>query len=209
MNKLLVVFALLGLSGAATAQDEPRVAAERARIKAERASAETSFHAEERACYGKFAVNDCVNAAKARRRAVVTPLQRQEIALNDAERRRKAAERSREGEERAAAERRREESQRAKAQAGQKEREADAAEKAAARATDQVVGPGKRALRQEEVKKRKAEQSAERSRKADQATQNRERHERRVAEAEDRKAKLEKRVAARKKPAASALPVPP
>ena len=52
----------------ARAQDEdPGVAAQRARIASERKEAEAAFTARQKQCYLKFAVNDCVKAAKSQR----------------------------------------------------------------------------------------------------------------------------------------------
>jgi colicin import membrane protein len=209
MKQLLLVLALMGLSIGARAQDDPGTGAERARLKSERASVEAAFKAEEKACYGKFAVTDCLNAAKTRRRVALADLQRQEISLNDAERRRKAAQRVRTTEERAAAEREREETQRAKAAAGHKQRAQQAADKAAGRSSEDAARPGKAAQRQEQLEKRRTEQDAAHERKVAQEAENRARYERRMAVAEERRAKLEKKVAERKKPAASALPAPP
>lgn len=68
------------------------VARERGRIEQERRQQEARFAAEEAACYQRFAVNDCLREVRVRRRAVFEDLRRQDIALNDAERRRRAAE---------------------------------------------------------------------------------------------------------------------
>jgi colicin import membrane protein len=68
------------------------VEAERARIDTERKQVEAKFKVEEAACYKKFAVNDCINEHRAVRRTALADLRRQEISLNDAERKRKGAE---------------------------------------------------------------------------------------------------------------------
>ena len=94
MNRLAVLLIAFCLAAAAQAQqDEASLAAERARLGNERARVDAEFKAEEKACYGKFAVNDCLAAAKSKRRQALGDLRRQEIALNDAERKRKAIER--------------------------------------------------------------------------------------------------------------------
>lgn len=102
MIQTFLVAALLALCGAAQAQDAATDAAERARIGAERSRAEAEFSAAEQACYAKFAVNDCISKARARLRTVLADLRRQEVGLNDAERRRRAADRLREIESRQA-----------------------------------------------------------------------------------------------------------
>lgn len=102
---LLCLAGLLG-SVSVTAQIADgglQVAAEHARIDAERQRIEKRFAEEEAACFQKFAVNDCRDASRARRRVDMADLRRQEIALNDAERKRKGAEQLQRMEEAAAA----------------------------------------------------------------------------------------------------------
>lgn len=89
--------AALALPVSAQPQDE---AAQRARIAEERARAETEFEQAHKACYARFAVNDCISDARARRREQMADLRRQELALNDAERRRRGEERLRDLESR-------------------------------------------------------------------------------------------------------------
>lgn len=67
-------------------------AAERSRIARERSAVHQRFEDESRACYQRFAVNDCLEQARSLRREQLGDLRRQEISLNDADRRRKAAE---------------------------------------------------------------------------------------------------------------------
>ena len=201
MKTLLVLLVLLGPALSLRAQEAGEVAAERARLQAQRAQAEDVFKAEEKACYAKFAVNDCVDAARAKRREVLAGLRKQEIALNDAERRRKAAERLRDIEERTSGEPQRGQSeQRTKALADQREREARAAEKAAERAA--------REGRPAPAAPEKGERDGTREQKSEQAERNRKQHEQRLLQAQERKAKFEKRLAERKKDAAQPLPVP-
>lgn len=68
------------------------VARERSRIEAERRREDARFAGEEAACYQRFAVNDCLREVRVRRRAAFEDLRRQEIELNDAQRRSRAAE---------------------------------------------------------------------------------------------------------------------
>ncbi|MBC7681624.1 MAG: hypothetical protein H7172_04765 [Ferruginibacter sp.] len=79
------------------------VAAEHARITSERQQIEKRFADEEAGCFQKFAVNDCRDASRARRRVEIADLRRQEISLNDAERKRKGAEQLQRMEQSAAA----------------------------------------------------------------------------------------------------------
>lgn len=83
------------------ADNDTAVATERARIKAEQAAVRSRFARDEAACYQRFAVNDCLQEAKARQREALNGLRRQEIALNDVERKKKSEERIRRLEEKA------------------------------------------------------------------------------------------------------------
>ena len=66
--------------------------AERMRISTERSSLEAAFALEDTACYKRFLVNNCLNKVKTRRLDALADLRRQEIVLNDAARKIKAAE---------------------------------------------------------------------------------------------------------------------
>lgn len=97
MKNLIIIALLLGCASAVLAQpaQEPApssIAAQRARIKQDRQRAEGRYAQEETACYQRFAVNDCLRAVRVRRRATLEDLQRQEISLNDAERKIRAGE---------------------------------------------------------------------------------------------------------------------
>jgi len=73
---------------------EPRppmdVQAERSRIQSERARETARYEAQERTCYARFAVNDCLAANRAQRRSVLDDLRRQTLALDAIERKNKA-----------------------------------------------------------------------------------------------------------------------
>ena len=88
MNKLAFLLAA-GLALPAAAQNQQaEEAAERARIASERTHIEAEFEQANKACYQKFAVNDCIADARAKRRELLADLRRQELVLNDADRRR-------------------------------------------------------------------------------------------------------------------------
>jgi len=114
----------------AKAAEGPDLSAERERIKAERARIDAAKGQEERACQDRFAVNDCMNAAKRRWREPLADLRRQENALNDQERRRRSADQVRQNGERAAQAQADAAQRREKALQDQKDREARAASKA-------------------------------------------------------------------------------
>jgi hypothetical protein len=94
------------LLGAQTTAGEgqPDVNVERARISAARATLEAGFLAEDAACYKKFAVNRCLDRVNTRRREAIADLRRQEILLNEEERRLRGAAQLRKLEEKLAVE---------------------------------------------------------------------------------------------------------
>ena len=63
------------------------MAAERSRIAAEQNAARQRFEQAEKACWKRFAVNDCVSRARQQRRQTQDRLRQQELALNALERR--------------------------------------------------------------------------------------------------------------------------
>ncbi len=97
MKKLVVVLWMVFLVSPAWAQavvDDTVVspdAVERERIRQTRANAQAQFAAQETQCYARFAVNDCLAEVRGHRREVLGDLRRQEISLNDAQRKRRAA----------------------------------------------------------------------------------------------------------------------
>jgi colicin import membrane protein len=210
MKPAIFLAAVLLLPLPGFAQDDASGTAQRQRIAAERSDAESAYRAQEKACNGKFAVNDCLNEARAKRRAILADLRRQEVSLNDADRKRRGAERLKANEERAVEERaRHDEQKRADAAANRKAREGRAQDKASDRAAREEQRPGKAAQAQEQRKRKQAQlEEAGRQREQD-AAANVARQKKREQEAKDRKDALAKRQAERKKPAASALPVPP
>lgn len=211
--KHLLLAAALAAPLAAAAQESPAAAAERARIAAERGRVEADFKAQERVCWGKFAVNQCLSEAKAKRRAALADLRRQEIGLNDEQRKQRGAERLRELEERGA----KEAQPRTPGQpaSSQPERDAQAAERAATRAskeadraarTDPAIEARERAERSRESAARKAAEGGDRAR---QAAENVRERERREKEAAAHRADVERRLAERQKAPARPLPPPP
>ena len=72
--------------------DALRESEERERIRQTRASQQAQFTAQDARCYARFAVNDCLAEVRSNRREVLGDLRRQEISLNDAQRKRRGAE---------------------------------------------------------------------------------------------------------------------
>jgi hypothetical protein len=70
-------------------------AEQRNRIAAERRAAEQHYQGQASACASRFAVAACIEQAKAERRSTLDVLRRQEILLDDAQRKARAAERLR------------------------------------------------------------------------------------------------------------------
>ena len=77
------------VDGATPARD---IGVELARIRSERVDEEAHYAREQAACYARFAVTDCLRRARAHRREVLDKLRQRELAINDAERQRKARE---------------------------------------------------------------------------------------------------------------------
>lgn len=99
---LLSVFAQAQSDHAENSPDN--IAAQRALISAERSRLNAGYLTEDAACYKKFAVNNCLGEVNARRREAMANLRRQEVLLNDEERRRKGAEQIRKTEEKSSPE---------------------------------------------------------------------------------------------------------
>lgn len=83
---------LLAIAGQALAQ-LPDDAAERARIERERQAVLARHAQAEQACVGRFQVTACLEAARAERRQALDLLRREQVVLDDARRRARAAER--------------------------------------------------------------------------------------------------------------------
>lgn len=93
---LLSVFVSILVSPLAAQTDVESLLAERetqqrAWIQQERARYQAQSAAQEIACYQRFAVNDCLNDSRRKLREALADLRRQEIVLNDAQRKRRAA----------------------------------------------------------------------------------------------------------------------
>jgi colicin import membrane protein len=192
MKRIAVIaLVLVAATAHAQVQEDAPVIAERARLKAQRSKVEAEFAAQERACYSKFAVTDCLEAARAKRRDAVSDLHRQEIALNDMARKRNAAERRHSIDEKNAVQREREENPPPKAPDAQR-----------------TLHSNERKARDNDVQKRQAEiESARQRREADAAKAARE-HAEKLVQAREREERVKKRLAEKKKAPASSLKDP-
>jgi len=110
MKNLVWVLLLAGHCASAAAQAQPTPqpmavaeAFEHERIRQERAAALAEFTARDAQCYQRFAVNDCLADVRKLRRDVLADLRRQELSLNDAQRKRRAADQLLRSDEKAAA----------------------------------------------------------------------------------------------------------
>lgn len=208
---LLLCLALTAACAHAQAE-EASVAAERARLKQERERAEAEYQAQEKACYGKFAVNDCLATAKSRRREAVSDLRRQEVALNDAERKRKAAQRRLQIDGKGAQllERDARHPAGAASRPGRGPGDGDGGGGGGGGGLRPALdgGAAKAAQREREVRERAAEQVEARRRRQAEAAEKAKAHERRLEEAKERAERVRKRLAERSKPPASSLKDP-
>jgi hypothetical protein len=203
------------LCTAGTGAQEADFGAQRERIKAESAAVEARFADEQKACRAKFAVTDCLRRVTSERNATLADLRRQEIAVNDAQRRLREDQRQRDAAARQAQKQRDEQERRERAAGEYKERQERAAALESKRAADAARAPLQQAgkgtkgpwgpqgsPRPQGLPDKPAGPTPE------EAAQNRRDHEQRLREAEAHKAEVRARIAKRSKPAASALPVP-
>ena len=210
---LAAAMALLSMAGAAA--QEPDFGAQRERITAERTAAEARFAEEQKACRAKFAVTDCLRKVTSERNATLADLRRQEIAVNDAQRRLREDRRQRDLAERHADKEREDQQRRERAVGEYKERQERAAALESKRSAEAARAP-----RQEADKPPKGAPGPQGSPRPqglpdkpsgptpEEAAKNRKDYERRLQEAEAHKEQVRARIARRSKPAASALPLP-
>jgi len=209
---LLLLLSVLALAVhaqiAAVAPAASMADAERARINADRARLEAGFVTEEIACYKKFLLNKCLDEIKPRRRDAMSDLRRQEVLLDEQDRKAKAAQQILKTEEKSSVEKQQEAADRratslkdfdarmerdAQKKADRdtaKSSEKSNAESAAGRVTSNQQKASERSTRQAE--------SAEELRKFNE----------RQEKARERQARYERDKAARTGPPAKTLPPP-
>ena len=210
MIKRAAVLSLVMLGTVVFAQAEAQAVgpdAELARIGVERSRLEAVFLTEGRACYQRFAVNNCLDDVNERRREAMANLRRQEILLNEQERKRRGAEQIRKTEEKVSAENQQADAERrAKAASDYQSRVGQAKEKQESRTRDQdaeKVNSEARAARL------RANQQKTQSRSARQADETAEtaKFNARQKEAQEKRAQHESERLKRAKPPAMSLPL--
>ena len=181
---------------------------ERDRINSERARLDAGFTAEDIACYKKFWTNKCLDEVKVRRDAVMADFRRQEISLDQQERKEKGAEQIRKTEEKSSAEKQQEAAEkRATALKDNEARLEREKQKVADRATMQsneksnVDAAGNRvkdSQQKADSRKNKQTSSADEVRKFNE----------RLEKAKERQSRYERDLANQTKPPAGPLPTP-
>jgi colicin import membrane protein len=227
---LLTIFliALCAYSMPAIAQNTSQKAeemaeqnAERARILRERKELTQNLEKDRQACYQKLAVTPCLNEARDAHNEKMRDLKRQEVALNNAQRKRAAADRlqaidernSPEAQQKIAEQRGRALEAAERREASQKLRESSRAAKQAAAAnkpntsepadgaSTSTPKPQGNPRMQPKVKQAQTPDAAQIEHNRQQAAQ-------REKDLAERRAKAQEREANRKKPAAKPLPIP-
>ena len=190
------------------AQAQTTADAERLRIGTERAKLEAGFTREDTACYKKFLVNNCLDEVKIRRREALADLRRQEISLDDQERKIKGAEQIRKTEEKASPEKQQQEAdRRAEALKEYEDRLEREKQKNAGRATAQSNEKANVDAAAGRTKSNQDKASARTSKQAATAEEVKKYNER-LEKAKERQARYAKDQASQTKPASKSLPTP-
>ena len=205
---LLILMSSLSLFGgvvfAQTSND-----AERLRISKERAVLEAGFNRENAACYQKFLVNNCLDEVKVRRQEAFTDLRRQEISIDDQERKAKGAEQLQKTEDKASLEKQQAEADK-RAQAL---RDSDARmEREQQKNADRLkLESNEKSNLETAAAKAKDAQNKQAGRTAKQAAAAEEvkKYNERLEKAKERQARIAKDRAGQSSPSASPLPAPP
>lgn len=182
---------------------------ERARIERERAAEMLRQQQVESACYQRFAVNDCLLESRVKHREVMADLKRQEINLNDRERRLRSSEQLRRIEDKVSSPERDIDLMNRQQQGVQKS--TDAANTAAQKASDVANQVRERAERQAEQQRKQqqaTEKAAERAGKAAQAPQEARRFQDKLQDAASHRQQVERDAKNSPGPRGAPLPVP-
>ena len=213
--------AMLCLAGLALAADpssdgsaQPQVApsfneVERARIERERAAEMLRQQQVESACYQRFAVNDCLLESRVKHREVMADLKRQEINLNDRERRLRSSDQLRRIEDKVSSPERDIDLLNRLQQGAQKANDAaNAAAQKAADAANQVRERAERLAEQQRKQQQATEKAAERASKAAQAPLEARRFKDKLQDAASHRQQVEQDAKNSPGPRGKPLPVP-
>ena len=212
MKQFLLCIALLAGGASAWAQTNAVAGnidpdAERTRLTKERAEIDARAKTEQTACYQRFAVEDCLQESRRKRRTAEDSIKRQEADLNDIERKRRAAaqlERLDKAPPRAQDDPAAQEKAR-QSQQGREQRAADHADSRADAAAK--AQSNRRAL--EDKQRNHAEEQAKAARLQADAPTERARFQRKQEQAAKHRADRERQNAERTKPRSAPLPTPP
>jgi hypothetical protein len=202
------VFCLMTVCLSAFAQTQDNNDAERLRISTQRAALEADLSREDTACYKKFLVNNCLNAVRARRVDALADLRRQEILINDRERKARGAEQIQKTEDKASLEKQQQEAdRRAEALKDFEARMASEKQKNAARLK---VESGEKANLDAANARTKSAQDKQADRTAKQAAASAEakKYDEKIEKAKDRQARVAREKASQTKAPADPLPLP-
>ncbi len=182
---------------------------ERDRITGERARLEAAYAAENARCYRQFLVNNCLDEVKVRRREAMADLRRQEISLNEQDRRAKAAEQLQKTEDKVSPARQQAEADRRAAAVRDYESRLDREKQGKLDRQSKQSGEQAKvdasARRVIDVQNKAAARAGKQSAAAEEAR----RFNARQVKAKDRQDRNEREMLSRSKPGANALPVPP
>lgn len=189
--------------------DAARAASERTRINTERAQLENGFAMESVACHQKFLVNHCLDEVNGRRRGALADLRRQEVSLNEQDRRSRGAEQLRKTEEKSSLQNQQQEAdKRAVALQEFESKLAREKQKKTDRTNAQSNEIPNRAATADRLKNNQLKANARADSQATSA-QKAKKYNERQEKAIQRKEKNDRERLARTKPAATPLPVPP
>lgn len=183
------------------ADPPPPTEVERARIATERQGVQARLTRDEEVCSKKFAAQDCLNEARARHRADIADLRRQENSLKDAQRKQQGAQRLQRLDEKSAKAAAAPVAQSGNSATGQTQRLRQRAAKTGADSSSaQLADPPTNTTKPTRTAKRKS------ARPNEQAAQ---KHAQRIKQAQERRQKHAQELGQRKKPPAAPLPPAP
>ncbi len=193
--------------------EQAQISQLRDQITLQRTQVQAAYLAEQQACYQRFSVNACLVEARDKRNTLVADLKRQDISLNYAERKRKAADKLRRTEEKTSPRVVEQQSlRRGAALLDAEQRQQRAQEKSANKPDPAVLqnSTPKTAETPPAVKKAlgKQDKKPATADKGEQVAQARARYDQRQKEAVEKALEVQKKLQQRKKPAAQPLPIP-